>query len=146
MTEKLDTADIALALLGGIGAFVRRLRRHPIPGGLTPPEMSALSVLDRRGALPPSTVARAEQITPQAVGVTLAALEQRGLVERTQDPADGRRVLMSLTEAGRRIVGDKHSARTQQVAKLLGESFTADELRTLSAAAPLIERLGDLLI
>jgi DNA-binding MarR family transcriptional regulator len=146
MSNKLDTADVALALLGGVGVFVRRLRRHPIPGGLTAPEMSALSVLDRRGALPPSTIARAEQITPQAIGATMAALEQRGLVERTQDPADGRRVLMSLTEAGRLLVSDKHSARTQQIARLLDEGFTDDELRTLSAAAPLIERLGDRLL
>jgi DNA-binding MarR family transcriptional regulator len=146
MITKPDAADVALALQDSIGLFVRRLRRHPIPGGLTPPEMSALSLLERRGPQTPSTIARAEQITPQAVGVTLAALEQRGLVERAQDPSDGRRVLMSLTENGRRMLHDKHSAHVQRIAALLSDGFTDEELRTLMQAAPLIERLADRLI
>jgi DNA-binding MarR family transcriptional regulator len=146
MTEKLDPADVALALHGSIGLYARRIRRHPMPEGLTPPEMSALDLLERRGPQAPSTIARAEQITPQAVGVTLAGLEQHGLVERTQDPDDGRRVLMSLTETGRRLVHDKHSGRVQHIAALLSDGFTEEELHTLRDAAPLIERLGDRLL
>jgi DNA-binding MarR family transcriptional regulator len=146
MTEKLDPADVALALHGSIGLYARRIRRHPLPEGLTPPEIEALSLLDRRGPQAPSTIARAEQITPQAIGVTLAGLERRGMVERTQDPDDGRRILMSLTQKGRQVVHDKKSARIQQIAALLGDGFSEEELHTLMSAAPLIERLGDRLL
>jgi DNA-binding MarR family transcriptional regulator len=105
--------------------------------------MSALARLDRAGSTTPSALARAEQITPQAIGATLSALEQRGLVERRPDPADGRRAVMSLTEAGRRVVHSKRSARTEQLATALSGGFTPEELEVLMAAAPLIGRLGE---
>ncbi len=143
MRGEPDPAEVAAALQVSIGLFVRRLRRTPVPGALTPPEMSALTRLDRIGPITPSALAKTEQITPQAMGATLGALEQQGLVERRPDPEDGRRAVMSLTEAGRQVVRDKRSVRTQQLAKALSDGFTREELEVLMAAAPLIERLGD---
>jgi DNA-binding MarR family transcriptional regulator len=142
MGEEPDPVEIAAALYVSIGLFLRRLRRAPVQGELTPPEISALERLDRAGSATPSRLARAEQITPQAMGVTLGGLVERGLVERHPDPEDGRRAVMSLTEAGRRFVHNKRSARTEQLAKALHDGFTRQELEVLMAAAPLIERLG----
>jgi DNA-binding MarR family transcriptional regulator len=143
MAKEPDPAEVAAALYVSIGLFLRRLRRTPVQGELTLPEISALERLDRAGSATPSRLARAEQISPQAMGVTLSALEQRGLVERHPDPADGRRAVMSLTGAGRRFVHRKRSARTEQLAKALQDGFTRQELEVLVAAAPLIERLGE---
>ena len=133
---------MAGALYLGIGLVRRRLRQTPVPGDLTLPERSALARLDREGSATPGALARMEQITPQAMGTTLAGLEARGLIERRADPGDGRRVIYSLTGAGRRAQRDKRSAHTEQLAKALSDGFTEEELRTLEAAAPLIERLG----
>lgn len=111
---------------------------------LTLPEVSALSRLERAGSATTSELARAEQITPQAIGVTLAGLEERGLVKRRPDPADGRRVVMSVTKSGQRALRNSRSARAEQLAKALAAGgFTRAELETLMAAAPLIERLGE---
>lgn len=126
-----------------IGLFVRRLRQSPVQDELTTPEMSALSRLDRGGPATPSELARAEQITPQGMGATLNSLAQRGLVERRPDVQDGRRIFMSLTEAGRQVVRSKRSARTRQLGQALSDRFTGRELEILAAAAPLIERLGE---
>jgi len=51
--------------------------------------------------------------------------------------------VISLTEAGQRFVGNKRTARTEQLAKALSDRFTREELDVLRAAAPLIERLGE---
>jgi DNA-binding MarR family transcriptional regulator len=110
---------------------------------LTMPEISVLERLDRAGSATPGRLAKAEQVSAQATGKTLSALEERGLVERRADPEDGRRVVMSLTEAGRQFVHFKRSARTRQLAKVLADGFSAQELQMLAAAAPLIERLGE---
>lgn len=142
MSELPEASAVAAALQVSIGAFMRRLRQVPVRDDLTTPELTALSRLDRDGPAAPSALARAEQISPQAIGVTLAGLERRGLVGRRPDPADGRRTVMSLTEAGRQVVHSKRSARTQQLAKALTDGFTPEELRVLMEAAPLIERLG----
>jgi DNA-binding MarR family transcriptional regulator len=143
MSQEPDAAEVAGALYVSIGLFVRRLRRAPVQDELTLPEISALERLDRAGSATPSRLARAEQITPQAMGVTLSGLTERGLVERRPDPADGRQAVMSLTDAGRQFVRKKQSARTEHLANALRDGFTRQELQVLMAAAPLIERLGE---
>jgi DNA-binding MarR family transcriptional regulator len=143
MREKTDPVEVAAALQVSIGLFARRTRQSPVQDELTVPEMAALSRLDRGGPATASDLARAEQITPQGMGATLTGLTRRGLVDRKPDPNDGRRTFISLTEAGRQVVQDKRSARTRQLAQLLSEGFTSEELDILSAAAPLITRLGE---
>ena len=142
MPNEPDPLEVAAALYVSISLFLRQLRRSPVQGELTPPEISALERLDRAGSATPGRLAAAEQITPQAMGATLGELTRRGLAERRSDPADGRRVVVSLTEAGRRFVRNKRTARTEQLAKALSDRFTPGELEVLRAAAPLIERLA----
>jgi DNA-binding MarR family transcriptional regulator len=143
MIEDLDVHSVAAALTVSIGLFVRRLRQSSVQDDLSLPEISALSRLDRAGPATTSDLARVDQITPQAMGATLALLEGRGLVERRRDPSDGRRVTMSVTEVGQRALRNKRSARTEQLAKVLASGFTQAEVETLRAAAALIERLGE---
>ncbi|GAA2690352.1 MarR family winged helix-turn-helix transcriptional regulator [Streptomyces lunalinharesii] len=143
MTRSTDVDDLAGALYGSIGLLARRLRQVQAPGELSLPERAALARLDRGGPATAAELARAEQITSQAMGTTLGVLEARGLVDRRRDPHDGRRIIMSLTETGVEVLRYKRDARAQQLAAALGERFTAAELATLQAAAPLIERLGD---
>ena len=125
-----------------IGLLLRRLRQVRADGELTLPESSALTRLDRGGAATASALAKLEQISPQSMGATLAALEARGLVERSRDPQDGRRVVLSVSEAGGQVLRDRRNARTEQLARALSAGFTRPELDLLMAAAPLLERLA----
>ncbi|AIA08230.1 MULTISPECIES: MarR family winged helix-turn-helix transcriptional regulator [Streptomyces] len=143
MTRSSDVDDLAGVLYGSIGLLARRLRQVQEPGALSLPERAALARLDRGGPATAAELARAEQITSQAMGTTLGVLEARGLVGRRRDPHDGRRIIMSLTDTGVEVLRHKRDARAQQLATALGERFTDAELATLQAAAPLIERLGD---
>ena len=125
-----------------LGLLLRRLRQAQPEGELTLPETSALARLDRGGPTTATALAKLEQISPQSMGATLAALEARGLVERRPDPADGRRAVISATEAGLQALRNRRNARTEQLAQALSAEFTRSELRQLMAAVPLIERLA----
>jgi DNA-binding MarR family transcriptional regulator len=142
MNDDADPNRIATALLEGISVLVRRVRQVSVSGELRMPERQALSRLDRCGPATSSELARQEQITAQAMGATLSALQTRGLVERRADPDDGRRIVLSVTEAGRRALQDKRDARKEQLAQALSSTFTPAELEQLAAAAPLLERLA----
>jgi len=142
MTEDPDVGQVAAALRVSIGLLLRRLRQVRVEGELTLPESSALVRLDRGGPATPSELAKREQISPQSMGATLAALEARGLVERRPDPRDGRRAVLSVTAAGRDVLLDKRNARAEQLARALAAGFTPAELRQLMAAVPLLERLA----
>ncbi|MGW5231487.1 MarR family winged helix-turn-helix transcriptional regulator [Streptomyces nodosus] len=141
--DDLDPNEVASALLAGISALVRRVRQVPVDGGLTMPERTALSHLDRSGPTTSSALARQVQITAQAMGATLGALRARGLVERHPDPNDGRRMVLSVTDAGLQALKDKRNARAELIAQsLTGGAFTPAELEQLASAAPLLERLA----
>ena len=142
MPEEFDVNDVAAALRESIGLLLRRLRQAPAEGELTLPESAALTRLHRGGPATSSALAKLEQISPQSMGATLAALEARGLVERHPDPDDGRRVVLSITGDGRRLVHDKRNARTERLAKALAAGFSPAEIGQLMAAAPLLERLA----
>jgi DNA-binding MarR family transcriptional regulator len=142
MQQAPDVHEAASALRVSIGLLLRRLRQVQADGELTLPESSALTRLDRGGPATSSALARLEQISPQSMGATLGALEARGLVERRPDPGDGRRVVISLSEAGRQALRNRRNARTEQLAHALSGGFTRSELQQLMAAAPLLERLA----
>jgi DNA-binding MarR family transcriptional regulator len=142
MDEELDVRDVAAALHVSMGLLLRRLRQVREAGGLSVPETSALARLDRNGPATSSELARVEQISPQSMGATLSALEARDLVARDPDARDGRRVVLSVTEAGRQLLRDKRDARTELLAKALTAGFTREELDQLMTAAPLLERLA----
>ncbi len=142
MTREPDVSDVAVALRDSIGLLLRRMRQQQPDGALTLPEGAAMTRLNRGGPTTSSALAKLEQISPQSMGATLAGLETRGLVARHPDPEDGRRVVLSVTEAGQRILQDKRNARTDQLAQALSAGFTPDEIRQLAVAAPLLERLA----
>jgi DNA-binding MarR family transcriptional regulator len=142
MSQHPDVTDLAAALRASIGLLLRRMRQTRPDDELSLPESSALTRLDRNGPATASALARLEQISPQSIGATLSALEERGLVQRAADPQDGRRIVLSLTDTGRQTLRDKRSARTARLAQALQASFTQPELDVLAAAAPLLERLA----
>jgi DNA-binding MarR family transcriptional regulator len=138
-----DVGEVAGELRVAVGLLVRKMKQSPVEGELTVPESSALSRLERGGPATSSDLARLERISPQSMGVTVAALLDRGLIERSRDPEDGRRIVLAITEAGLRTVHDKRGARTEQIAAALRAGFSDEELGQLRTAAALLERLAE---
>ncbi|HEX3802997.1 MAG TPA: MarR family transcriptional regulator [Solirubrobacteraceae bacterium] len=134
---------VATALSSGLSLLHRRLRQAPTPGELTLPERSALSRIERGGPTTAAALAKQEQISPQSMSATLAGLEQRGLIARTHDPDDGRRMILSVTDAGRAAVAAKRAARNALLTQALASDFTAEERAQLLAVAHLLERLAE---
>lgn len=137
-----EVEQVAASLRTAVSLLMRGLRQGQAKGELTLPETSALVRLDRDGPNTTAALARMEQISPQSMGATLAALEARGLIGRSPDPGDGRRIVMTLTEAGLAVLRDRRTERVRRLAQALAETFTPEELRRLRDAAPLIERLA----
>ena len=135
----------ATAIRVAMGMLRRRASETHLDGQLTTPEVSVLAQVDRNGPLTVADLARLHQITPQSMGSTVASLEKHGLVTRSPDPADRRRSLLTASDAGRDVLHSSRDAISDRMALTLGESFTDDEVAILTAAAPLLERLAQLL-
>jgi DNA-binding MarR family transcriptional regulator len=74
------------------------------PAGLTVLQYTALTVLERHPDLTSAQLARNSFVTAQAMADMVVALRERDLVQRRRDPADRRRLVLSLTADGRRLL------------------------------------------
>lgn len=119
----------------------RRLREQYDARDLTPTQTSVLSRLDKDGPASTSELAAAERVRPQSMAATVAALEERGLVRRRQDPADGRRQLISVGAAGHAFLDDSRRAGEEWMARAFDARFTEPERRTVLEAMALLDRL-----
>lgn len=138
-----DSVWIGGAVCLLIGRIARRLRQTHAVGELTLSEVSVLARLEREGASSPSALAEHERVRPQAMATTVAGLEERGLVMRRPDADDGRRAVLTVTEAGQTTVLNRRSESVQRLATVLDSEFDAAERGRLSAVLPLLERLAE---
>jgi DNA-binding MarR family transcriptional regulator len=134
----VTAADLRLA----IARIARRLRQQHAAGGMTLSEVSVLSRLDRDGPTTPGVLAEQDRVRPQAMATTLSALAERGLVRKRPDAVDGRKVLVSLTAPGRKVLGDRREESVRRLTEVLGE-FTQAEQRRFAAMVPLLDELAD---
>lgn len=137
-----ETAALAGALRLAMGRTVRRLRQAHAVGDVSLSGVSVLARLARTGPDSPGALAELERVRPQAMATTLAGLEQRGLVRRAPDAADGRRAIVSITDEGRAMLEERRSESVGRLAEALDE-LTPEERESLRAALPLLDRLAE---
>lgn len=137
-TERARTADELTTLVSQLS---RRLRAASSEDALTPSQVSAMGRLGTEGPATTAALARGELVRPQSMRVTLAALEERGLVARAPHPTDGRQVVFSLTDEGVRLRGSGRRARRGWLAEAIDAQLSEAEERALADVIPLLRRL-----
>lgn len=136
-----DTVDAGRLRLA-IARLARELRRHTV-AGLTPTQISTLASIERRGPLRLGDLAAYEGITPSTLTRPVAALEERGFLERSTDPEDARSSVVAVTEAGHGLLATIREETTTLLRERL-ELLTSDQRKALRAALPALERLAEI--
>jgi DNA-binding MarR family transcriptional regulator len=125
-------------------ALVKRLRAESTGQPLSTSQAEVLVRLHKSGPSTVADLARAERVTPQSMGTTVASLEEAGLVARTADPNDARRWNAWLTEAGRRVLLEGRAARQAWLSHAIEERLADGEQRRLAEAVGLLRKVvGD---
>lgn len=76
-------------------------------------------LFDHDGSSHPTDMRRGMGVTSSRVAAILRCLERRGFVERTVDPTDRRRAIVTLTDAGRACVTEHRAAAVERFVWLL---------------------------
>jgi DNA-binding MarR family transcriptional regulator len=134
-----DIAPLAADLRIAVGQLIRRLRSE----NLFPLTQTwVLGRLDREGPASVSDLAQAMRVRPQSMAQTIGDLEADGMVERSRDPHDRRRALVSLTEAGRARIEEDRAVREGWLVKALEELPERDR-ETIERSVGILARLAD---
>lgn len=135
-----DAADDDLRIL--IQKLSRRIRAERAGDGITDAQLSVLVTLHKEGPRTPGQLAEHDRVTPPSMNRTVNALEAEGRVTRTPSEDDGRKVVVTLTDAGRDIVVETRRLRDAWFSRRLAE-LSPDERRTLEAVTPILRHLAD---
>jgi DNA-binding MarR family transcriptional regulator len=139
-----DPPELARDLRLAVGRLARRLRRMYVDAeeGLRFPELAVLHRLDTAGPASPGALAGDEGVTGSAVAATLTRLESQGLVSRSKAPEDGRRVVVTITAAGRRTLRHREAASVRRIEEVLRDRLSAADRARLAAGIPLLEKVA----
>ena len=106
--------------------------------GLSGPAASALSVIVYSGPITLGALASAEHVKPPTITRLVRDLEERGLVERTADPSDGRIQRVRATRTGKRTLEQGRARRVAVLTAAL-ERLPAAERQALETAVGILE-------
>jgi DNA-binding MarR family transcriptional regulator len=136
-----EATKLASDLRVVIGQLVRRLRAERRELSLS--QVTVLGLLDRSGAASISDLAAADRVRPQSMASTVAAMEAAGLLARAADTGDRRRVVITMTAAGRAALADDRARRVGWLAAAIERDLGARERRELARAVELLRRLAE---
>lgn len=120
--------------------LLRRLAQDDRATGVSPPRLSALSVLVFGGPRTIGALAGVEGVTPPTMTRLVAGMVADGLVERLADPNDRRLVRVQASEAGRALLLTGRDRRVATLSAMLA-TLTPKERRRLAQAAGIVESL-----
>jgi len=105
IVAETSTAVTLLYLIKQVELAVRsRLDEVTGEKGLTSLQYTALTVLERHPGLTSAALARNSFVRAQTMAQMITVLEERGLIERVQDPVSRRQYLISLTSLGAELL------------------------------------------
>lgn len=136
-----DLAGLASQLRIGVTRLARRLRLEG-DASVTPTLLVALATIERHGPMTAGDLAAHEQVRKPTVTRLLGSLLDRGLIERTPDPLDGRVTWVQLSPEGRRFLQRVRRRKDEYLSARL-RRLTPHELATLERASELLERLTE---
>lgn len=123
----------------GIEHLVMWMRRQA-PIQINSSTATALDTLQAEGPLRISDLASREAISQPGMTTLVNRLEAAGQAERVADPTDGRATLVRITDLGRKVLADRHTARSAALATELDRLDESHRL-ALVAALPAIDAL-----
>jgi DNA-binding MarR family transcriptional regulator len=139
-STQIDTTSIADRLRPTLLRVGRELRREAREVGVSPEQVSLMVAIKYAPGIGVRELAAKERVSAPALSNHIDRLERDGLVSRTPDDTDRRRVGLRLTDEGQRVLRRVRSRRTAWLATRL-RGLSPGELDAIEAAIEPLSRL-----
>ena len=140
-----DPTDVlATKLRPVLTRLVRKLRKlSPADTPLSQSERSVLVLLEQNGELLSAELAVMEKITPQSMGQIINHLSALNLIDKKVSPTDKRKILLSISAQGAKMIQQVRNERDEWLSKALRQTCTPAEQQLLLQAIESLNKLVD---
>jgi DNA-binding MarR family transcriptional regulator len=139
MARGANDREVADRLHSAAIHLLRRARRTDSLTGVSPAQLSALSVL-MSGPKTLGDLAAAEQVRPPTMSRLVSEMERVGVARKVTDRADARVIRVHATPKGLRALSRGRAMRIEAIERLI-TGLDPDELGTVERAVGTIEKL-----
>ncbi|MGA5507046.1 MarR family winged helix-turn-helix transcriptional regulator [Streptomyces umbrinus] len=140
--DSREIADLTDELQRAVTRIYRRvlteLPSHQLPNT----QRSVLNHLLKHGPETARVLSDRERVSPPAMTQTINTLQAAGLVTRSPDPSDGRKVLVSATDAAHELNSTSQRVKHAWLHERLSE-LSDDELQALDIARRVFDTMAD---
>jgi DNA-binding MarR family transcriptional regulator len=145
---EVSTADDPLApIIADFRSAITTLKaisnERVLRRGLSMAQLNILYTLTRCGEMPMSRLAEMLNVSLSSATGLIDRIEERGLIERTRVPEDRRIVVIRVTAAGERLLGELDLLSDELLRSVLGRLTRAERTAVGSAFASIREALSD---
>src|SRR5512133_677207 len=140
LAAALDTTELANRLRPVLLKLNRELRREIHSLGVTGGQVALLVQIKARPGIGMRELAAVERMSVPGMSKFIARLEEAGLVQRAPVAGDQRRVGLSLTAAGHKVLRSVKSKRTAWLSARLGQ-LDPEQLEAVDAAIEPLQQL-----
>lgn len=141
----METGAHIRLVLWKAAKFVEQVDRRSIADtGLSLSDFQIMEVLLHKGPLPINTVGEKVLLTSGSMTAAINRLDRKGLVQRVQDPSDGRCYYVHLTKTGRGMIKkafDRHARNLERMVEVLKPQERDELVRLLKKVGYHAEKL-----
>lgn len=136
--------QLAVDLRLVLSRLIKKLRSRTVAiDQLSLTERSVLKQLDLCHSVLPGQLAAAEKVTNQAMSQILNKLANKQLIAKQISETDKRKVLISLSAAGKEYILQSRNERDEWLADALAHTFSKEEQTMLQDLIAPLKRLVD---
>jgi Transcriptional regulators len=139
----MPQTELTSSLRMAVAALHKALRRktsHISSYSMT--ELETISLINRNKSILASELAMRTRITTQSMSQILKKLESQGLIERKESANDKRKMHISITPAGEKLVKQNRYERDLHLQKRIEKLLTEKEVALLEKVVPVLNKLA----
>ncbi len=128
----MNTHSQSTPLLGELLLTFRRkiiesCRKEGLPNHLSMPQIEVMSFIGPEGSKTMKDIADHLRITPPSVTAMIAEMEKKGIVKRTVDPSDRRRISIVMSKKAKIIYSSILEKKNEVLYKMLSRLSATDK-------------------
>jgi DNA-binding MarR family transcriptional regulator len=140
----MNIANLSSSLRTAVSTLNKRLRKQMYSANsYSITEIETMGILYRQGRSSPSELASDTKVTSQSMSQILKKMEEQKMIKRTPSDEDKRKVYISLTPSGKKIVEKIRYERDGWLTRNIDKNLTDKEKKILKKAIDILNRLSE---